>query len=64
MLLNEKPLRHRDGVRLTQAVVDQALADVDPTDVVGRSDALAALERRLLAARAEQTRNVRTSSDL
>ena len=50
MLLNEKPLQVCEGVRLTPAMVDRALADVDPTDAVGRSDALAALERRLQAA--------------
>jgi hypothetical protein len=53
MLLNEKPLQVRKGVRLTQAMVDGALTDVDPADAVGRGDALAALERRLLAAAGE-----------
>ncbi|QKV76468.1 hypothetical protein [Amycolatopsis sp. Hca4] len=50
MLLNEKSLQVREGVRLTQAMVDRALANVDPVDAVGRSDALAALEQRLPAA--------------
>ncbi|MEV6442126.1 hypothetical protein [Amycolatopsis sp. NPDC051716] len=50
MLLNEKPLQVREGVRLTQAMVDRALAAVDPADAVGRSDALAALEERLRSA--------------
>ncbi|WP_328613614.1 hypothetical protein OHS18_34475 [Amycolatopsis sp. NBC_00355] len=50
--MNEEFLRLLPSVRLTEAEVSEAFAEVESEDCVGRSDAVAALGQRLRATRA------------
>ena len=51
MLMDDKPIRLVASVRLTQAEVDQALAEVPREDRVGRSDAVDLLDLQLRSTR-------------